>query len=228
MSISSGGAGDDDTYDVWPALTDLLAASAMLFLVLLAVVVFDRVKERGELKTLRAELVSKLLQVPNQKKLFSIEDDPQLVRITLREDVTFPTRKYDLDQLKDEGRSALREIGQILQEPGIAMTYQQVLVVGHADQVPTGSAKFTNWELSVMRAATVARFLVQGAGVDPCRITASGVGSYFPLIAPAGQPDRKENRRIEIMILPALAQQRPIGAACYSAGDGALASKGIP
>lgn len=220
MSLTSAGHEEDETYDAWPALTDLLAASAMIFLVFFAVMVYDRMHERGEMQTLRKELVSRLRLVPNQSKLFTIGSDPQLVRITLQEDVTFPSSQYRFAQLKPEGRQALKEIGSILKEPGLAPLYEQVMVVGHTDQEPTGSDDFTNWELSAMRASAVARFLVQDAGIDPCRLAASGAGAYYPQVPPAGVADRPQNRRIEIMILPALAEQQNLGSSCYPDGDG--------
>lgn len=212
----------EHSYEVWPALTDLLAASAMLFLVLLAVVIFDRVIERGRMTTLRDELVAALYRIPNRERLFTVDDDPQLVRIILQEDVTFPTDKYNFKDLKPEGHSAILEIGRILRQRGIDTTYQQILVLGHSDQVPIWNPDFTNWELSAMRASAVVRLLVHSAGVDPCRITASGAGPYFPKVAPAGKANRKENRRIEIVILPARAQQSTAGAVCYPQGDGSL------
>jgi outer membrane protein OmpA-like peptidoglycan-associated protein len=215
---------DESVYDVWPALTDLLAASAMLFLVLLAVVIFDREIERGRMRTLRDELVAALNSIPNRERLFSIDDDPQLVRITLQEDVTFPSNRYTFNDLKPEGRRALGEIGRILTTPGIKSMYQQVIVLGHTDQVPNWNPQFSNWELSAMRAAAVVRLLVHYAGVEPCLITASGAGPYFPKVPPDGVTNRKENRRIEIVILPARVQQLSKSEACYEAGDGSLSA----
>ena len=54
-------------------------------------------------------------------------------------------------------------------------------VVGHTDdQTIRGRAFATNWELSVMRATTVARFLIEEMGVSVSRITASGQSFYKP------------------------------------------------
>jgi outer membrane protein OmpA-like peptidoglycan-associated protein len=224
MEGDQDGLDDESAYDVWPALTDLLAASAMLFLVLLAVVIFDREIERGRMRTLRDELVAALNSIPNRERLFSIDDDPQLVRITLQEDVTFPSNRYTFNDLKPEGRRALGEIGRILTKPGIKTMYQQVIVLGHTDQVPIWDPQFSNWELSAMRAAAVVRLLVHYAKVDPCLITASGAGPYFPKSRPDGVASRKENRRIEIVILPARVQQVSRSETCYPSGDGSLAA----
>lgn len=211
--------------DVWPALTDLLAASAMLFLVLLSVVVYDRLRQADQEHILRQELVAALKAVPNRKRLFSIGDDPQLVRITLQEDVTFPSGKYMYTDLKPQGRTALAQIGRILQQEPINHLYQQVLVLGHTDQVPIRASQITNWELSAMRAAAVVRYLVHYVDVDPCRISASGAGPYYPLIAPNGIYNHRENRRIEIVILPARAGQAEAGVACDPEGDRTLGAE---
>ena len=216
-------SGEDEAFEVWPALTDLLAASAMIFLVLLAVLVFRQVQESNQTKTLHDDLIAALRRVPNQEQLFTIEDDAQLVRIVLREDVTFPSKGYTFDALSPEGIEALKQIGHILRQPGIGDKYQQVVVQGHTDQVPFNRGPLTNWELSSLRAAAVVRLLVHDVGVDPCRITASGAGPFFPAVAPNGVRDRRENRRIEIVILPAMAQRTATtGDSCYANGDGSL------
>jgi chemotaxis protein MotB len=60
-----------------------------------------------------------------------------------------------------------------------------------------------NWDLSVMRATSIARILIKG-GVAAQQITASGKGEFSPL-APNDTPQNKQkNRRTEIIITPNL------------------------
>ena len=82
----------------------------------------------------------------------------------------------------------------------------KVRIEGHTDSDKIHGAlqrKFsTNWELSAIRATTVARFLVEKSGLDPRIIYAAGYGEYHP-VAPNDTPENKaKNRRIEIVLIP--------------------------
>lgn len=83
---------------------------------------------------------------------------------------------------------------------------QKIVVEGHTDNVPVGSALRSrypsNWELSTARATAVVRFLVEEAGLTPDRMAASGYGSYRPLAANDTEDGRSQNRRIEIILVP--------------------------
>jgi chemotaxis protein MotB len=77
-----------------------------------------------------------------------------------------------------------------------------IQVEGHTDtdRISAGSTFKDNWDLSVMRATSVVRILLEGSKIDPVRITASGRGEYIP-VDPA---DKAKNRRIEIILAPDL------------------------
>lgn len=77
-----------------------------------------------------------------------------------------------------------------------------ILVEGHTDtdRVSPGAAVKDNWDLSVMRATSVVRILLEGSRIDPVRITAAGRGEFIP-VDPA---DKAKNRRIEIILAPDL------------------------
>jgi chemotaxis protein MotB len=60
-----------------------------------------------------------------------------------------------------------------------------------------------NWDLSVMRATSIAKILTK-AGVPSKQLTASGKGEFSPL-APNDTPQNKQkNRRTEIIVTPNL------------------------
>jgi len=84
-----------------------------------------------------------------------------------------------------------------------------IQVSGHTDNLPLGdklTAQFpTNWELSAARAVTVVRFLTEKANVPPQRLVASGYGEWSPLASNRSASGRARNRRIEILLTPALA-----------------------
>ncbi|QQR86352.1 MAG: OmpA family protein [Flavobacteriales bacterium] len=83
----------------------------------------------------------------------------------------------------------------------------EVLVEGHTDNVPIAKdCVKDNWDLSAMRATTIARVLQTDYKVDPARITAGGRSEYVPLVANDTPEGRSTNRRIRIVILPKLDQ----------------------
>jgi flagellar motor protein MotB len=223
-----------DEYQVWPAFVDLLAATSLLFVTLVAVFILfaHRVQQGVEeeargLRTQRDSLITVLEGTDAyQRNVYSvaIESDSQFVRVILQADATFDQGRFVLHSLREEGKQALREIGQVLMDGGISPLYREVRVIGHTDAVPFHSGGFTNWELSAARAAVVSRFLVNDIGVNQCRISASGVASYYPVQTdtsrvPTAERLRK-NRRIELEIIPARAAGQVERHGCDPVGDG--------
>lgn len=225
--------------NAWPAFVDLLAATSLLLLALLTVVVVwtrsgtDDVEGRIELQkeALANALRSASLNAEDDS-VFTVDAEADLlfVRVTLPEDATFPTNEWRWDSLQAEGREALRRIGERLREPGLDTIFREVRVVGHSDQRAYDPASnFTNWELSAARAAVVTRFLVTVVGVDPCKISTTGYGPYRPVHPPRigvreTSTTLAPNRRIELEFVPMA--QAPTGTSaqvardvCYPAGD---------
>ena len=104
--------------------------------------------------------------------------------------------------LKPEGWNVLKKVGSALKK----IPDKEIRVEGHTDNVPVSSRMSqrypSNWELSVARAVTVARFLREKQGVDPRRISASGYASYRPVATNKTREGRALNRRIEIVLVP--------------------------
>lgn len=74
-------------------------------------------------------------------------------------------------------------------------------VAGSTDDLKIATAQFpSNWELSVTRATTVVRYLVEQEGLDPHRFLALGYGEYHPLFPNTSEENRRKNRRIDIII----------------------------
>ncbi len=86
---------------------------------------------------------------------------------------------------------------------------KQIQVSGHTDDIPIKSDELkkqfpTNWELSVARAVIVVRYLSETGGVKPERLTAAGHGQFHPIASNSSPAGRAKNRRIEILLTPAL------------------------
>lgn len=81
----------------------------------------------------------------------------------------------------------------------------QIMVEGHTDNVPLsgGSAMKDNWDLSVLRATSIVRILLE-SGMKPEQVVPSGRGEYFPKASNATPEGRAQNRRTEIILTPKL------------------------
>ena len=61
-----------------------------------------------------------------------------------------------------------------------------------------------NWDLSVLRATSVTRYLTEVENVAPERLTATGKGQYQPIDTGTTADALAKNRRIEIVLSPKL------------------------
>lgn len=124
------------------------------------------------------------------------------VYVSLEEKLLFKTASWEIDA---NGRNALRKLAAVLEKnPDI-----QITIEGHTDNVPynpSGGQLRDNWDLSVKRATTVVRVLLESAKIDPKRLTAAGRSQYLP-VDPRNTPEaRQKNRRTEIILTPDLSE----------------------
>jgi chemotaxis protein MotB len=121
------------------------------------------------------------------------------VYVSLEEKLLFQTGSTVVDP---EGVRALRQLAGVLaNNPDI-----DIMIEGHTDDVPfrKGSSIKDNWDLSVLRATSIVRILLDAASIDPTRITVAGRGEFLP-VDPADTPEaRRKNRRTEIILSPDL------------------------
>ena len=82
-----------------------------------------------------------------------------------------------------------------------------IQIEGHTDNTSINTAVFpSNWELSAVRASTVAR-LFNNQGIADIRLTAVGHGSNQPVASNDTPEGRLRNRRVDVMILSHLAER---------------------
>lgn len=121
------------------------------------------------------------------------------IYVSLDESLLFASGKTAVEP---KGVEALKNVAKVLeQNPDI-----NVMVEGHTDDVPmkgAGEIK-DNWDLSVMRATSVTKIMLNSAKIDGKRITSAGRGDYFPLDPAKTAEARKKNRRTEIILTPKL------------------------
>jgi chemotaxis protein MotB len=123
------------------------------------------------------------------------------VYVSLDEKLLFKSGSYEIDA---NGRNALKRLAGVLEKnQGI-----QVTIEGHTDNVPytSGGNLKDNWDLSVKRATTVVRVLLEGSKIAPRRLTAAGHSEYMPVDERDMSDARQKNRRTEIVLTPDLTE----------------------
>jgi chemotaxis protein MotB len=124
------------------------------------------------------------------------------VYVSLDEKLLFKTASWDIDA---NGKSALKKLAGVLERnPDI-----QITIEGHTDNVPykpSASDLQDNWDLSVKRATTVVRVLLDGSKIEPKRLTAAGRSEYLPVDSRNTTDARQKNRRTEIILTPDLTE----------------------
>ncbi len=146
-------------------------------------------------------LVAKLRQMVDSGQLKVVIRDGRMI-IALPNDILFDSGSTSL---KKAGKEALAKVAKIL-----TAVDRKFLVVGHTDNVPIKTSQFpSNWELSTARAVEVVQLLVK-EGMNPKTLTAAGYSEFDP-VAANDTPDHKaQNRRIEIVLQPNLADLPPL------------------
>ncbi|MCH7816066.1 MAG: OmpA family protein, partial [Proteobacteria bacterium] len=80
-----------------------------------------------------------------------------------------------------------------------------VEVEGHTDDAIIRSSQFrSNWDLSAMRAVSVAQELFIDDVLNPRRFAVTGFAHVRPLLPNNSQANRAKNRRVEIIIRQAI------------------------
>jgi len=148
-----------------------------------------------EWKTLTSKLAA---MISSGKIKVSVRDGRMLV--DLPSSVLFATGSAEL---QDAGKPTLAEIASVLKQ----FPSRQFLVAGHTDTVPIVKtvAFKDNWDLSAARALTVTRFLIE-KGLPSRTLAAAGYGEWDPVGNNKTEPGRQLNRRIEIVLLPNIAE----------------------
>jgi chemotaxis protein MotB len=124
------------------------------------------------------------------------------VYVSLDEKLLFKSASWDIDA---NGKNALKKLAGVLEKNQDI----QVMIEGHTDNVPynPGNSQLKdNWDLSVKRATTVIRVLLEGSNIDAKRLTASGRSQYLPVDERNTADARQKNRRTEIILTPDLTE----------------------
>jgi len=164
-----------------------------------------RLKEVEEVLRKRDEATNSLKEKLQQALLgftksgLTVEIKNGKVYVSLTDKLLFPSGSIIIDE---KGKQALTQLANVLkQQPEI-----NIAVEGHTDNQKInnlGQIK-DNWDLSVLRATSVVRYLTESEKVESVRMTATGKGEFQPLGANNNAENRCKNRRIEIVLSPKL------------------------
>ena len=134
-----------------------------------------------------------------EAKEIKLEEIEGKLKVTLVDKILFDTGKVEITK---KGKEVLLELADTLREN----KDQNVVVEGHTDDVPMGLGLIekypTNWELSAARAIGVVRFLQEKGWLEPKRLSATGYSYYKPVASNDTAEGRRQNRRIEIILVP--------------------------
>ncbi|MDY6025593.1 OmpA family protein [Bergeyella zoohelcum] len=122
-----------------------------------------------------------------------------VVMISLSDKMLYKTGDY---QVLPEAHEVLGKVAKVIND----YDKYSVLIEGNTDNAPLNSMNLPkdNWDLSALRATSVAKILQNEFGVEPARITAGGRSEYNPKSTNMSVSGRAENRRTEIIIMPKL------------------------
>ena len=128
-----------------------------------------------------------------------------VVYISLADNMLYKSGSYEVNERAEQTLSKIAKI---------IMDYRDydVLIEGNTDNVPINTANEkmrnirNNWDLSALRATSVALYLQEHFGVDPKRLTAGGRGEWNPLAGNDTGLGKQRNRRTQIIITPKLDQ----------------------
>ena len=108
--------------------------------------------------------------------------------------------------VSSKGKEVLDGIVEQLMADSDAM----IVVAGHADGTPVLRGGYrSNWDLSQARANSAAKYL-ESKGIDASRIESVGKGHSDPVAPQNTSAGRAMNRRVEVILVPAGAEDQPM------------------
>ena len=136
------------------------------------------------------------LPLENTKGLEAVYT-PKGIHLTLDDKLLFASGSA---LLTTEGMDLLKKVGRIIKP-----LRRRIRIEGHTDSRPISTTLFpSNWELSTARAVSVVKYLIDESGIDPRSISAAGYGDSRPRQPNDTPVHMARNRRVEIILGPAV------------------------
>lgn len=132
-------------------------------------------------------------------KGLTVETKNGRIQVSMEAKLLFPSGSTSINP---DGKQALIDLAKVLQD----QEDLTILVEGHTDtDAFRGRGEISdNWDLSVMRATSVVKIMLQNSSLDPMMLTAAGRGEFVPVDSSDTPEAKAKNRRIEIILTPNL------------------------
>lgn len=134
-----------------------------------------------------------------QNKGLTVTEKNGKVYVSLENKLLFASGSY---QVGKEGIKALKELAKVLEENQDI----SIMIEGHTDNDSYNGSNGIkdNWDLSVKRATSIVKILINNSSIDPKRLTAAGRSKYVPVDEADTKEAKAKNRRTEIILTPKL------------------------
>ncbi|MRX73862.1 flagellar motor protein MotB [Bacillus lacus] len=155
----------------------------------------DQEEDQKKLKEVQEKVNAYIAEKNLQDKLKTTLTAEGLL-ITIHDDIFFDSGNAEVRK-KDE--QLAKDISDLL----VMNPPRNIIVSGHTDNIPISNSQYdSNWHLSVMRAVSFMKLLLENTNLNPQAFSAKGFGEYKPVADNAAAEGRQKNRRVEILILP--------------------------
>jgi chemotaxis protein MotB len=157
----------------------------------------DELKKQAEQRAKQFQQLMGKLQSMVAAGRLKVEVRNGLMLVKLSDNILFDPGKIEL---KSTGKDTLKELAKIL----AGIEGRKFQVAGHTDNQPLarGSKFRDNWSLSTARAVEVVNFMIKEGGMPAVRLSAAGWADQLPVAGNETDDGRKQNRRIEVVLLP--------------------------
>ncbi|MEN8906155.1 MAG: flagellar motor protein MotB [Clostridiales bacterium] len=138
--------------------------------------------------------INKIIKNSNLKSSISLIKEERGLNISISSNFLFNPE----NNLKYESKCLIENIGKVIKP----LKNNYIRVESHTDNQPINTTTYkSNWELSVLRACSVLKYLVDQVGINPKKISSTGYGEYRPKVANNSEKNMIKNRRVNIIIL---------------------------
>lgn len=155
-----------------------------------------KIREVDEFAEAQRQLAESLKKELGQARA-TLERTSRGLVLTFLDEIFFDSGKAEV---KPEGQQTLEKVATVLND---TVPDSPVAVEGHTDNEPIRYSGWkSNWELSAARALAVVHYFTGEQGVSPERLRAVGFGEFHPVASNDTPESMRQNRRVEVVILP--------------------------
>ncbi len=156
----------------------------------------EKDKEIAELAKAKGLLENKLKKEIGDKEV-RLEMAERGLAIIFLAEVLFDSGKAEI---KESAFSILDKVSNVFKKH---LPNRHIGIEGHTDNQPIKYSGWkSNWELSTTRATSVLHYMVDKKEIKPELVSATGYGEYRPVAPNDNVEGRRQNRRVELVVLP--------------------------